>query len=329
MKLLSNIILTLGLIIANNEEPKFLKNMTVSAVQPDAIEIKWQDIGASSYRIFRSEKIHSDFEMIAEVKETSYKDTAPRGIKFWYKIEPLWGNEPENTNVEYITEEEYISKQESQCNETANQQSEAGENKKCIAYCGFIIPDKPKSYKVDEITKQKNKNLPKLSREEKLLWDKRDSYLKKYYMNAVKLSLVLTMGKPYVDKGDVLIFSDEYRYELFPEEDIIVFYDKDLTYKVIFNSSKIFEILRESNDSGLEEILLKNPELFCVPSGIDEVIDENGSTKILNVYNAVGFSTRLFKEDKEWKFRTILLATSRKDLKDQLMNATKSKNQEE
>jgi hypothetical protein len=104
----------------------------------------------------------------------------------------------------------------------------------------------------------------------------------------------------------------------------VLFYDENYKYMVVFESKKLTEIIAGISDTELVEILLGNAELFCVPGGQSFITDKNGVTRLVNVYDAVGLSTGYLKNDSDWRSRTIMLSTSRKDLQDKLKNASKS-----
>lgn len=306
------------------------------------------------YRLLRSNSKDKDFIEIAVTDETEYEDKEIiPGIKYWYRVSPLNPQEKKeksifksiasafSSNKQYISEDEYnavaepdadIIREVAALNKQDNikdKSDETGspvivsESSKSNSYSGYATPERPKGENLDRLMAMKKdtlKNPPTKNLKE--VQNKRLNYLKQFYMNQVKFSLVMIMAKPYINDGDLLIFTGLNNYKINTEKGQVTFYDESLNYSVTFESGKLLRILNEFNDPELKEILLKNAELFCVPSGKMEYRGEDEITRIIYTYDAVGLSTRYLKNDSQWKSRTIMVATSRSDLKKQLMEAS-------
>ena len=181
--------------------------------------------------------------------------------------------------------------------------------------------------KLDDLVKIKKAKLKTPADAEGKKKQKSDlDYIQQYYMNPIKLALFLTMSRPYLDRGDIKILTDCENIEIKKDLNQFIFYGRDYSYAVVFESKKLTRIISESSlaEADLIDTLLKNAELFCISSGKNFVVDKNGKTRLVNTFDAVGLSTRYLKNDVEWRSRTIVLSTSRNDLKEKLRNATQS-----
>jgi len=346
---------------APEENIMILKDMQVSYGDfEDKIVVQWnyeekkEDELKTSYRIFRSNFKDKDFVEITITDATEYEDKEIiPGIKYWYKVSLLNPEKEEKKSIfksiasvfskksQFISEDEYISIIEPDANKTPgiavtnNQNNNEDTNRetdppvivsaasKSNSYSGFAYPEQPKGENLNNLIAMKKETLKSPStKDQKDIQNKRLNYLKQFYMNQIKFSLVMVMAKPFIENGDLLIFTDLNNYRINEEEKRIVFYNETYNYSITFESGKLIRILNEFNDQELKEILLKNAELFCIPSGKKEYKGEDNITRIIYTYDAVGFSTRYLKNDSQWKSRTIMIATSRSDLKKQLMEVS-------
>ncbi len=308
----------------------------------------------TSYRLFRSNFKDKDFIEIAITDDTEYEDKEINpGIKYWYKVSLLNPEKEEKKSIfksiasafskssQFISEDDYNSAMEpdadiihetaaidgSNNNKNISEETDApvivSETGRSSNYSGFAYPEQPKGENLNNLIAMKKetlKNPP--AKDQKDIQNQRLNYLKQFYMNQVKFSLVMLMAKPYIDNGDLLIFTDLNNYKINEKEKQIVFYNESYNYSITFESGKLIRILSEFNDQELKEILLRNVELFCIPSGKKEYKGEDNITRVIYTYDAVGLSTRYLKNDSQWRSRTIMLATSRSDLKKQLLEAS-------
>lgn len=152
--------------------------------------------------------------------------------------------------------------------------------------------------------------------------------IKQYYINPVKLSLIITLAKPYLKNGDILILTGKGDWEIVRDVKQLIFFDSEYNTRIVFESSKLLKVIDNCNDVGLTDILLKNSEIFCIPGGKKVITDSAGLTRIVYNYDAVGLSTVYLKNDREWKSRTIMTSSSRDDLKEMLKQASDQKNGE-
>jgi len=332
--------------LTQNTEPQvnYLKNMTVSyGTFKDKITVEWEKVDCKSYTVLRSKFKTGPFEQVAQTTETVFNDTtAEKGIKYWYKIiseSPLITEEDESA---YITEDDYLKiperiiqneiKKNANVNSTINSQDEKNENlpdEKINSYSGYIPVEKPIYAKLPELIKQKKEKL-KLShnKEENSIQVKHLQYLKPYYMNPVKFNLLITLSKPYLDRKELVILTDSISAEAKHFERKTIFYGNSYSFVVEFESKKFLSLLEKSGDFNLIARLIKNAEIFCIYKGQAEIQDQRGITRIIHCYDAIGVSTRYLKNDADWKSKTIMISTSRADLKEKLKKISAATDQD-
>ncbi len=333
---LINVICAITILQGTEPPARHLKNVTVSyGTYKDKISLKWEKANCTSYTVLRSKFKNELFEPVASTSETFYDDTSiENGIKYWYKVVPESDLPLDMDDSLFLTDEEYLNTSENKLpvykDKPAAEKKQASilntdlQNLQLFNYSGFTIPEKPAPLKLEDLIKMKKSILKTPSNNnEKIKQNKQLEYLKQFYMNPVKFSLVMNFARPYLDKNELVIISGFSSYDIVKEKNLVNFYDSSMKSLAVFESKKLLKIIRESNDPGLNDLILNNSELFCVANGITEIKDKLGVTRIVYSYDVVGLSTRFLKDDKEWKSRTIMLSTSRPDLKDKLMKASK------
>lgn len=336
-----------------------LRDMNVSyGAYTDKIEIQWESVPNSHYSILRSEFKDRDFTTIATTSDTRYEDkNITPGIKYWYRVKLIEKTEPKKETLfdsitaalfkkdPFISSSEYIGIKEPEI--TGNTlrtmrniadsagldedgtkaddlhppivASDSGSN-----YSGFALRESPSGENLDKLIAMKRDTLHNpTSKYQRDLQNRRLNYLKQFYMNQVQFSIIMLMARPYLNRGDLIIFTDLSYFELNNKKNSITFYDRSKSYSVTFESRRMLRIVQKEDDRELGQILLRNAELYCVPSGKREYIGEDGKTRIIYTYDAIGLSTRYLKNDAQWRSRTIMVATSRSDLKDQMIKASK------
>jgi hypothetical protein len=328
--------------------------MTVSqGIYKDKIVVEWDKTDSLSYSVMRSQFKTDGFQVIAETSEQKFEDTdVERGVKYWYKVIP--SPEVSLDKDVIITDEEYNRTPEPLLMDSVSKSPVSGNGEIEISaagnvtdkvnaaeevknefdgiqslhnqsYSGYTSIENSVGLTLPELMKLKKGKLKTPAgasgkKKQKQILD----YLKKHYMNPVKLTLFMTVAKPYIEKGELTIFTDCDSYEIKKDLNQIVFYGRDYSYMAVFESKKIIRIISESNEPELEEILVKNSDMFCLANGKSLIVDKTGITRVVNTYDAVGISTGYVKHDGEWRTRTIMTATSRSDLKDKLKNASSS-----
>jgi len=360
LRLLYSLIFSISLMETPATQELYIKNMTVSAgIYNDKIIVEWEGNAGTMYRIFRSTNNTADFSQIGETDKTRYEDTsAEKGIVYWYRVSPSNdeagenkiskndgnNNNPdnsinnmnsstsatvENINNDLIDETEYMRLSAQPCYNTEKENPDLNKVEKngiiLNCYSGYAENDAPQGHKLKDLLKEKKAVLKIPSPAgEKALFNKRVSFLKNYYMHPVKFSLLLTMAQPYIDRGELLVFSGNEIYNINRKNKQFTFYNTEFNTYILFESSKLHKIFKKSRDNGLNDILLKNCELFCILNGRKIITDKAGITRIVYSYDAVGLSTRYLKNDSQWKSSTLMISTSRPDLKEKLMKAERT-----
>jgi hypothetical protein len=340
--------------VNSDSNTRILRDVNVSfGNYSDKIVIRWEPVENGNYSILRSNFKDRDFTEIASTVETIYedKDITP-GIKYWYRIKLIDQQDPETQSFFdsikatlfeediFITESEYVEtatpdinkiKEDLDKDENSEDKAIKGIEKVEVSsqfknnYSGFALMERPKGENLDQLIAMKKDTLHNpATKEQRDLQKKRLEYLKPYYMNPVQFSIIMLMARPYLNREDLLILTDSSYFEFNNEKNTITFYDKSKSWSVTFESKKMFKIINKAQDMELTRRLLRNAELYCIPSGKKEYLDENGITRIIYAYDAIGLSTRYLKNDSQWRSRTIMLATSRSDLKEQIKKASQT-----
>ena len=325
--------------LAQDAQPQlhFLKNTTVTqGIYNDRIVVEWEKAGSVSYTVLRSQYKTGEFIQVAQTSETRYVDTAvEKGIKYWYKIVPSAEFKAEDDL--FITDEEYSLFPEAVYIESPVKKTDVkkGESDQTTAeksvgetsaptplsYSGFTSIENAAGVKLDALMKSKKGKLKiPLDPEEKKKQKEYIDYIKPYYMNPVKLSLFMTMSRPYLDRGELKILTDCVDFEMNKDLHQVIFYDRNYNCMIIFESKKFVKILSEKDQPELADLLLKNSQLFCLYSGKVFIVDKTGLTRLVNTFDAIGLATGYLKNDIEWRSNTIMVATSRSDLKKKLQS---------
>lgn len=317
----------------------YVRDVRVSAgTFNDRIIVEWQGINNGSYRILRSSFTKTGFTEVAVTDGTKFEDRDIKsGVVYWYRIVPSASTDGLANSISddksrelFIDEEEYNKTAGVPCQEISSgtesdnreQSNSSGITTSCFS--GYASNDPAPGEDIDKLIKEKKSVLkvPKDNRE-KAVQAARLKYLAKYYMHPVKFSLIITLARPYLGRGEILIFRGNDFFEIHREQKEFVFHDPDYKTYIVFQSKKFLKLIDESKDSGLTELLVKNAEIFCIPRGKKMITDIDGVTRVVNYYDALGLSTRYLKDDREWKSRTIMISTSRKDLKEMLKNVSR------
>ncbi|HOF32694.1 MAG TPA: hypothetical protein PK624_02080 [Spirochaetota bacterium] len=308
-------------LIVRNTKVSYDINMSV-------IRIEWENLGYNSYAVLRSEKFDSDFTQIAIVENSLvYEDSnIEKGVNYWYKIIPAAQTDAQVAAEKYISEENYVlfhTPVNSNSSEAQAVEAIVDSNPNSMpVYSAYSSKPIPLGLPLDKLLSEKKQTIKAPKDPVQLtLHNRRINYLKKFYMNSIKLSLVMSFSKQYINNGELRIFDNFTNYELKEGERKVVFFGSDYDYAVEFESKKLFNILNGSEDDDLKELLLKNAETFCLYSGEKPYLDKDGKTRYIHTFDAVGLSTRYLKNDKDWKKKTIMVSTSRKDLQQKLQNA--------
>ena len=257
----------------------------------DRIDISWNcSESCDEYHVYRSAYQYGNYEKIDETSRREYrdKDVEP-GIRYWYKVYPI------KSGIRADVAERY----------------------------GYraIIP--PEGADLDDILDEKDREVPPPSSAEEARKRKKHlDILEDYYMNSIKLRFIMFIGKFYVRDGTVQVFNDLYPYHLDRENLTMYVVDRD-KYYIKFYCQKLFKILRETEAAGIprDELfdrIIKNGMLFCIRTGTIRIKTDDGRTRYIPSYEALGMGTLYFKYDEDWKSHSIMMSTSNKTLSDKM-----------
>ncbi len=355
-----NLLFTVTLFGDNNTHLRSLKNVTVTqGIYSDRIIVEWEKKDGVTFTVTRSDNKTNGFVTVAQTSDPKFEDiTVERGVRYWYKVLP--SAETDFKDEAFISDEEYNSitepvytdpdlnksglnnkekiseeKSSSETKDTEKGTAEKNSNEikkegeavtqPPVLYSGYTSIEKFTGIKLEALIKLKKEKLkPLKDPEEKKKREKHLDYIKEHYMNPVKLTLFMTMAKPYFNRGDLIIVNDGETFEINKDLNKVVFYGRNYSYMAVFESGKFMSIISGTEEKDLVDTLLKNSELYCVASGKKFIVDKNGITRLVNSFDAVGLSTGYLKNDSEWRSRTIMTATSRSDLKEMMKRTTKS-----
>lgn len=193
-----------------------------------------------------------------------------------------------------------------------------------VTYSGWTSIDDIKGIKLDALMKQKKAKLKTPSDpKEKEKQQKTIEYLNEFYMNPVKMTLFMTISKPYFESGDIFVLNNFDRYEIRKEPGQVIFYNKETTYMAVFDSKKILTIASGLNDPEFEKNIIMNSDLFCVRGGMVFAAGSDGITRLVHRLDVVGLTTGYLKNNSEWRTSTILVPTSRADLRKKMKELSK------
>ncbi len=190
------------------------------------------------------------------------------------------------------------------------------------SYSGYTSIDDFKGLDLEALIKQKTAKL-KVPADAKGR-DKQQralEYLNEHYMNGVKLRLFMTMSKQYFDRGEVLVVNGFDRFEIKNDNSQTLFYGKN--YIASFDSKKLVSISAGLNEIEPGDKIIMNSDIFCIPAGKTFVQGVDGVTRLVHRFDGVGITTGYLKNDNEWRSRTVMLSTSRPDLKKKLKELSK------
>ena len=252
--------------------------------EEERIRIEWKDPNqCRHYFVYRATGKTGPYEKIAQTGDPRHLDTdAEPGLKYWYKVQgyrdggytPLSG--PES---------------------------------------GYRKMPVPKGMDMDEIISRKKATPVYPTAEERAKAERFGKVLSPYYKNSVKLSFIILVAKYYVRRGDLKVLGDFYHYSLNRKYGSVFLIGKNagFTYTVRLENSRFVRIA--SNwDRTLLDRLMENAYFYCIYGGDRELTGKNGNTYMVPHFEAVGFTSEYFKNDRNWKTRTVMFDSDNAEL---------------
>ncbi len=251
------------------------------------ITVNIEAYGDNSFAILRSLMKEGPYDTIATSTSTTYTDTDVQpGIVYWYKVQALYDGYPVDSS---------------------------------IPVSAYIVAENKENLNLDKVLSQYKKPEEKPQDEEqKKLIQQHLAMIQPYYMNSVKLRIIMQIVKSYIANGQLTVLKD-FDTVMMDAENTAIYFIKKNGYVVKLETKKPFELLATSNyDIELLQRLLLNAIAFGAQDGTIEIIDDEGYTVALPLYQSIGIATTYFKEYKNWAGNTILWSTSNKEIKEKM-----------
>jgi len=257
----------------------------------DRVILSWNcSDNCDGYQVYRSAYQYGPYRKLDEISKSKYTDNdVEPGIRYWYKIYATRVGIPAGVAQRY----------------------------------GYSAIRPPEGEDIDDIIDVKDNDIPPPSSPAEAMKRKKHlNIIEDYYMNSIKLRFIMFVGKYYVRSGKVLIFNDLYPYQLDRKNLTMYVIDRD-KYYIKFYCQKLIKILRETEAAGIKRAdlfdrLIKNGMLFCIRTGTVRIKTEDGRTRYLPSYEALGMATEYFKNYKEWPSHTIMMSTSNEHLSNEM-----------
>ena len=262
----------------------------------DRVVLSWEPAaGIERYGVYRSTMEKGDFEELAIVTAPSYEDTtAEPGLQYWYRVDAMNGEVPLEPGT---------------------------------PAAGHRTAALPAGIDIDLAARQKTRPAPRFETgEEKLRDGKYRALVQKYSKNPAELGIIYHVVRSYVKKGTLIALNGFGNYDLDYEKREITLYHKNYACMVHLKSSRLFRMFVEAQMEGLmnmvqrpfADILIDNMTAYCIYRDVRKITDADGRTRFVPCYDAVGVSTELYRDYREWKKNTLIFATGNKDLENKI-----------
>ncbi len=267
----------------------------------DSIALKWNSPpGENTFIIYRSIFQNGPFDEVGTAGENAFTDkSAAPGMKYWYRV-LMSGDDL----LDPLSDVDF----------------------------GFRKSGPIMSENLDDVIRGKNRECPGINDGIKADLEKEHAgFLEKYYINQVKLSLVIYVGGGYIKNGDLKLIRDFDRYELNPEKREIYFM-KGNACIVKFNSGKLYNFFNEcrkvKKSNALIKRLMKNVMAYCIYTGDAERIQIGGAGMFIPSYEALGISTEYYRDCRNWRTSTVMIGSGSRKLKKMMEDAQKKRDNE-
>lgn len=262
----------------------------------DRVALSWEPAaGTELYGVYRATMEKGEYEKLADVAGTSYEDTAADpGLQYWYRVDAMDGAETKESGT-----------------------PAAGYRKAAL----------PAGVDIEKAARQKTRPAPRFETEEEKQRDgKYRALAQKYSKHPAELNIILHVVRSYVKKGTVIALAGFGNYDLEYEKREITLYHKNYAFMVLFKSSRLFRMFVEAHMNKLidmerrpyADILVDNMTAFCVFREERKITDAGGRTRFVPCFDAVGISTELYRDYREWKKNTLIFATGNPELENKI-----------
>jgi hypothetical protein len=199
----------------SNEQPRSGKTEPTRGGSPTSVFITWDAVDENDrYRIYRAARPQGPFESIGESESTSYIDyRAVPGMEYWYTVEPFRDS---------VTGDLFHPGP------------------------GYRALPVPAGEKIDAVLESKKNRRPVIGNpREKALINQELAFLDQYYMNSITLSLILFLGRSYMENGTITVLKD-FDSMIADRESQTIYLVKNNAYMIRFFSYDLFKLLDAS-----------------------------------------------------------------------------------
>jgi|GEM_PF-2324946 len=248
------------------------------------IAVEWDAVpDCTEYLVYRGNKIDGAFELAAKTKRPALYDTKSAiGLKLFYYVHPVING----VRLDH-----------------------------CEPLDGYRKPALPKGEDLRKMLGTFTKPIPHLTSDAAKIASDHIAIIRPLYQNRTKLNLTLYIVQGYIQKKELFVYRNIPEPVIDTQKRIITLVSADGSYSILFNNNTFFTKVVKLNDDELTKRLLRNAVFFCVPKGIKEVTDDNGVTRYINEFEAIGMCTQYHKESRDWQDTTMVFGTSNKELK--------------
>lgn len=254
-----------------------------------AVSLSWSaERRFDRFHVYRALSQDGPFTEIDLTESDSYTDTAAQpGIKYWYAVRGYvyWTLGPP-----------------------------------CRPDSGYRKIPQPSGSDFNGILGERNESPEKSEMAEYLKFESLDPVLRPYYLHPLKLNLALYLGRAYIARGAITVLRGWDSYILDPDERRIILNVSPGPCVIGFKSGKLFKIYAAGGQD-LMDRLLANAVFYCIYEGDKEIDGPDGVTTIVPRFEALGLSTSYFRNDRDWKDRTILLGTDDREYREKIKSA--------
>ncbi len=253
------------------------------------VTVTWTGVRSfEGFNVFRAYSESGPWFRIGRTESESHSDeSAQPGVKYWYAVCGCRYNTP-----------------------GAMSAADSGYRK---------IPP-PCGYDFNRILDEQNRSPEREEKAEYREYESLDPVLRPFYMNSLKLNLALHLARGYISRGAITVLRGFDSYMLDTESRRIILNISSVPCIINFKSKKLFRIYSAGGQE-LFDRLLANAVFYCVYEDDKELDAGNGITYMVPRFEAIGLSTGYFRNDREWKDRTILLGTDNTDYREKIKNA--------
>ena len=190
---------------------------SITSVEPTmgdsekAVFISWKPVLYNyRFRVYRANKIRGPYILLGTSDTTSFIDhTAEPGLQYWYRVQPF------------------------------NESIYGDMSRPAAGYRKILIT---RGEDLQEILDRKNQNTPPVGDSLYGRTMKKElSFLEEYYTNSITLSVIMLIGRSYMEKGRILVFNDLGRYSL-DYKNSLVYIVKENDLLIRFYSKKLFRM---------------------------------------------------------------------------------------